>query len=267
MLSRERFSTLQRLIRQLAFPRARRASGVAWIEGPRGFIRAVDFRRDIHTLVLCERLLKPAVAQMMVRRLRRGGTNVLRVSPEQFRAISQTQRASGIGAIVHQHWTPLESLRADAGLCWVAVSRIRSPGNLGTILRTAEAAGAAGLVVMDEATDPFDPAVLRGSMGSVLALNLARATLPEVAHWARRSGASLVGTSPRGCELFTSPIPRPAIVLLGEERAGLTEHELAACTTSLRIPMVPASDSINVAVASGIVLFELRRRESLLIAR
>ncbi len=262
MLDHQRFTELQRLIQKLMRPGFRRSSGLAWVEGSRGFIRAVDHRRRIQTIVLCERLLKPAVVQMMVRRLRRTGTDVVRVTPEQFRLLSRTPRASGIGVLLRQHWTPLDQLRAEAESCWIAVSRIRSPGNLGTIIRTAEAVGLAGVIFLDSQTDPFDPGVMRGSMGSVISMRLTRTTLASLVDWARRHDVALLGTSPRGCELFTTALPQRSVVLLGEEREGLTRAELDACATTVRIPMADGSDSINVAVAAGVVLFELRRRSA-----
>lgn len=243
-------------------PAGRRETGLAWVEGPRALIHAVDCRRRIQTIVVCERLLKPIVAQMLVRRLRRAGVNVVGVSPEQFRILSRTPRASGVGLLLHQHWTALDRLQVDIGGCWVAVSRMRSAGNFGTIIRTAQAAGAAGIIILDSRTDPFDPSVLRGSMGSVLSMTLTRSTLLSLKAWAQRHDISLVGTSPGGSDLYTSELPRRSVVLFGEERTGLTRAELAACSLSVRIPMVAGTDSINVAVAAGVVLFELRRQSA-----
>ena len=129
-------------------------------------------------------------------------------------------------------------------------------------MRTAEAAGAGGLIVLDPRTDPFDPAVLRGSMGSLIATTLVRATLPALQSWAAKHQACLVATSPAGRELFATSLPARSIILLGEERGGLTETEFATCGLSLGIPMAPGIDSINVAVAAGIILFEFRRQAS-----
>ncbi len=162
--------------------------------------------------------------------------------------------------MLYQHWTTLDEVAQGDRVFLVAVSRMRSTGNLGTIIRTAEAAGATGVIVLDSRTDPFDPGVLRGSMGSVLSTSLIRTTLPALKTWAERHQICLVGTSPSGQTLYTTPLPYRAVVLMGEERGGLTSDELAACGISVGIPMKLGTDSINVAVAAGIVLFEFRRQ-------
>jgi TrmH family RNA methyltransferase len=162
--------------------------------------------------------------------------------------------------LVHHHWTPFEELTHDEGEFWVAVSQLRSDGNLGTLIRTAQAAGAAGIILLDQNTDPFDPTVLRSSMGSVLSMSLSRTTLPSLITWADKCQLDLIGTSPGGGELYTTQFQRRAIVFFGEEREGLKNAELDACSRTIRIPMKPGVDSINVAVAAGIVLFEMRRQ-------
>lgn len=260
MLDDYRFRELKRTVRHLLDPMVRRVTGLAWVEGPRALVLAVDYQRRIHTVVVCERLLRTVVAQMMVRRLRRAGTHVAYLSPEQYRELSRTPRASGVALVLYQHWMPLEQLAVDFGQCWVAVSKMRSAGNLGTIIRTAQAAGAAGLIILDDATDPFDTSVLRGSISSVLSLVMTRTTLPALIDWAQRHRVSLVGTSPGGSDLYTAEIPCRTILLFGEERQGLTRSELDACSMMLRIPMKQGTDSINVAVAAGVVLFEWRRQ-------
>jgi TrmH family RNA methyltransferase len=221
----------------------------------------------------------------------------VRVSPEQFRRISTAEHASGIGAIVRQHWTPLTQANPRAGLGWLVVERIRSPGNLGTILRTAEACGAGGAIFIRAAhlegdspilppvtrngatssprgkigtvpdhcdplgCDPFDPAVLRGSMGGLLHLKLVRATHEEVARWANRHDVQLVGLSPSAARLWTElPRGRPTALVIGEERSGLSPHQQSLCHTTVRLPMSGTADSLNVAIATGVVLYELVRR-------
>lgn len=184
-----------------------------------------------------------------------------RVTPEQFRSISWTPRASGLGAIVRQHWTPLDRIEPRRGLCWVAVGRVRSPGNLGTILRTAEAVGAGGAIFLGGEADPFDPDVVRATMGGLFRLQIVRTSIPELAVWARRHGCRVIGTSPSASALYTEvPVRAPLVVLFGEERHGLTSEELALCTHTARIPILGRADSLNVGVAAGVMLYEVLRR-------
>lgn len=183
-------------VRALADARTRQIQNCFWIEGVRNFVQACDAQLPFDTVVYCPVLLKSPVANMLCRRLVASGARRVRISPEQFRGISTTARASGIGAIVHQRWTPLKKAQPIGGLCWLVVEEIRSPGNLGTILRTAEACGVSGVIFVGSRCDPFDPAVLRASMGGICHLPLIRATHEEIGRWAARHGVELVGLSP-----------------------------------------------------------------------
>jgi RNA methyltransferase, TrmH family len=255
-------SLLQR-VRALRARAQRDRSGCFWVEGVRGFVQACDAGLAVEAVVESPVLLKSDLAQMLARRLAARGTARCRVSPEQFRSISGTPRASGIGAIVRQRWTPLEQTGGIAGLCWIVIEHIRSPGNLGTILRTAEAAGAAGVLLVGPHCDPFDPAVVRASMGGLVSLPLVRTTPDALSRWATTRGVHLVGLAPDGDRLWTDLPPEGEIALvIGEERSGLSEQLRALCKTTARLPMPGRADSLNVGVAAGVMLYELIRREA-----
>src|SRR5262249_22173648 len=149
-------------------------------------------------------------------------------------------------------------------LCWLALQTVRSAGNLGTILRTAAAVGSAGLFVLGSQVDPYDPAAVRATMGALYAQQLVRTTPAALDEWKRRHRCLLVGTS------LTAPTDyqarayhSPTILLMGEERKGLPSDLMALCDDLVRIPMVGGSDSLNLGVATGVMLYELfnqRRR-------
>jgi RNA methyltransferase, TrmH family len=189
------------------------------------------------------------------------------VTPEQFRSISITAHASGIGAIVKQHWTPLQKAEADRGLGWLIVEQIRSPGNLGTILRTAEACGLGGIAFLGQYCDPFDPTVVRASMGGIFHLQLVRCGHGQFQAWAEKNRIHIVGISPDGQSLWnTLPTVRPIALVLGDERRGLSDFTRKLCRSLVRIPMVGRADSLNVAVAAGVSMYELvRRKEAIII--
>jgi TrmH family RNA methyltransferase len=250
-------------VRRLRSRLVRQQTGLHFIEGFRSFLQSADCAIPTDLLLYSETLAQNPAVQKTVRRLKREGTPVVRVSPEEFRSVSETPHASGIGAILRQHWTPLEELDPRRGLCWVAIRWLRSPGNLGTLLRTAEAVGAAGLILIGDAADPFDPAVVRASMGGLFHLRLARAALGEFAAWCRRNRCTVVGTSPSAEGLYTEvPVDPPLVLMFGEERAGLTPDEQSVCTHRAKIPMVGAADSLNIGVAAGVMLYEVFRRGS-----
>ncbi len=250
-------------IRQLQQRRASRDSrGLHYIEGVRNFVQAIDSGVEIRTLVVSKALLRVGLAQKLVRRARRASTPCLFVTPEQFRSVTRLERASGIGAIVRQHWDRLHQTSPRRGLCWLAVSRVRSPGNLGSLLRTSAAVGGSGLIVIGQDVDPFDPAVVRGSMGALFGQSIVRCGRDAFRHWVRRHRCHVVGATPEAEKPYHRVrYLRPTILLLGEERRGLSEAQRALCTTMTRIPMVESVDSLNLAVAGSLMLYEVFRRD------
>ncbi|MEM7354684.1 MAG: RNA methyltransferase [Acidobacteriota bacterium] len=248
-------------IRQLQHRRESRDSrGIHFIEGVRNFVQAVDHGVEIRQLIVSKALLRVGLAQKLVRRARRRGAPCLFVTPEQFRQVSMLSRASGIGAIVRQHWGRLHDVRPRGGLCWLAVTRVRSPGNLGSLLRTSAAVGGAGLIVISRATDPFDPAVVRGSMGTIFQQRIVRCGHNAFTHWVQRHHCQVVGASPDAEQPFhRTRYRRPMVLLLGEERRGLSPAQRALCGTTVHIPMAAGVDSLNLAVAGGLMLYEIFR--------
>jgi TrmH family RNA methyltransferase len=249
-------------VRALTRRTVRDRSNQLWLEGIRQFVQAFDAHLCFDTVIYSRVLLKSDLAEMLVRRLKGRGTRCVAVTPEQFRSVCTTERASGIGAVARQPWTPLRELEASAGSCLLVIEDMRSPGNLGTILRTAEATGVGGVVFMGSSCDPFDPAVVRASMGGIFHLRLVRATPDAYRRWASEHSVCTVGLTPDAPRLWTE-VPRgsgPVAVLLGEERQGLSTRGRALCDVTVRLPMAGRADSLNVGVAAGVMLYELVRR-------
>ena len=251
-------------VRALAQRRVRDATRQFWVEGVRHFVQACDAHFSFDTVVYSRVLLKSDLAEMLTRRLAGRGVRRVAVSPEQFRSISTAGRASGVGAIARQRWTPLGQLGPRDGLCRLVIEDIRSPGNLGTILRTAEATGVAGVVFLNPRCDPFDTAAVRSSMGGVFHLQLTRASHAGLRRWADSHGVSLVGLSPDAPRLWTETSPSGGgggtALVIGEEREGLSARGRNLCHHTVRLPMTGRADSLNVGVATGVMLYELVRR-------
>jgi TrmH family RNA methyltransferase len=233
-------------------------TGLFLAEGIRFVAQAIEHDAAIEQLVTAPALLANPFGRKLARELRRAGTPGLEVTPEVFRGLAQAETPQGIAVVVRQRWEPLAPADPGAGLCWVALSAVQSPGNLGTILRTSDAVGGAGAILIGGAVDPYDPAVVRPTMGAIFAQRFTRASLPEFAAWKRCRGCFLVGTSPHGGVDYRSVAYRsPLVLFMGWERRGLSREDRALCDAVVRIPMVGSSDSLNLAVATGVMLYEV----------
>jgi TrmH family RNA methyltransferase len=249
--------------------RVRDRAGTYRVEGPLGLLWAADSGATIEQMVVSPPLLGCVPAQMAVRRLTAAGVPRIRVTPDEFRRLQTMERATGIIAVVRQPWKRLEwidpSKRGPLG--WLLIQRIRSPGNLGTILRSAEAAGLNGAIFLTDPhgqplADPFDPAAIRAAMGGLFGIELIRASWPAANAWLKRHGIPLVGLSPDGAHSWDrAPIDGPVCLAVGEERGGLSAEIASACGISVRLPMRGRTDSLNVAMATAVMIYELVRRQ------
>jgi RNA methyltransferase, TrmH family len=248
-------------IQQLQRDRAYRAAcGSFYVEGVRNFIWANDNQLHISQIVYSEKLLTAPIARKLVRQSRRNGIPCLSLTPEQFRQVSRTERASGVGAVIRQPWEQLSEISPRAGLCWVVLDTVRSPGNLGALMRTSEAFGGAGFILLGDRIDPFDPDVVRPSMGAIFRQRFVRCHLKALRAWVRQENCMVIGASPDGSlDLHQVKYPPETLLFLGEEREGLTAIQKDLCQHLVRIPMVGAADSLNLAIAGSLMMYEVYR--------
>lgn len=247
-----------RRIRSLHDRNHRFQTGLFPIEGVRFLHQALEHRAKFEELVVAPDLLRSPVGQKLVRRLVRDGVRCYEVPAEVLHGLCSTDDPQGVLAVVRQDWVSIERADPAGGLCWIALSGVQSAGNLGSLIRTADAVSAAGFFLVGETADPYDPACVRATMGAVFALPFVRTNLRGLIEWKHRHRALLVGTSPAGEVSYRDvPYRTPTVLFLGSERKGLAEPELAACDVLARIPMVGRSDSLNVAVAAGVLLYEV----------
>lgn len=239
-------------------------SGKFYIEGVRNFIKAADNGFDFSTIIYSEKLLTAPLARKLVRNRRRSGTPTINITPEQFRHISSTERASGIGAIVRQQWSNLKEISLQAGSYWVALETVRSPGNLGTLIRTSEAFGGAGFIFIGNKIDPFDPDIVRASMSSLFSQKFICTSYRAIGHWLQHQNCTAIGASPDGSvDLHKLNYNQSTLLFLGEERQGLTQQQRELCQHLVRIPMTGAVDSLNLAVAGSLIMYEVYRSQKL----
>lgn len=251
------------LIRALRERPARDSTGLFAVEGIRFLSSALDAASEVSGLLVCPRLLTNPTGQTLVRRLRTAGTPTLEVDPATFRELAHAPEAQGVIATLPLRWEALPERVARNDL-WLAVDTIRSPGNVGTLLRAGEAAGATGLMVFDpRATgpDPHDPLTLRATMGSLFAMRLVRTCHQSFRSWTHRYELTVVGaTGDSPVDYRGITYRRPTVLMLGDERSGLSEAQRRTCDATVRIPMHGRGDSLNVAMAGTILLFEVRNQ-------
>lgn len=251
---------LVKRVRLLADRRHRRREGVFFVDGVQPVWRAVEAGAGVETLIVAPDLLAGSPAMRMVEEQEARGTRVARLSGELFLRISEREGAPGLAAIVRGRLGDLSTLPGPPvdGVV-VALHEVGNPGNLGTIIRTADAAGAAGVVLIGDTTDPFAPSAVKASMGSLFAVDLAHTpTLDAFFGWAAGHGVTVVATSGGADdEHWSTPYPRPVAVLLGSEGNGLPGDALARADRRVRIPMVGTAESLNLAVAASVLLYEL----------
>ncbi|MHB0987505.1 MAG: TrmH family RNA methyltransferase [Bellilinea sp.] len=247
-----------KFIRKLADRKERQYTGLFYVEGLRIVGEAAQKQWDIEQLVIAPELLTSLFGQQLVTDVTAAGGNVLEVSADVFRSLSAKDGPQGIAAVVRQRWTNLEDVHLADGDVWIALDSVQDPGNLGTILRTSDAAGCKGVILLDQSTDPFDPGAIRASMGAIFDQPLVKTTLPMFASWKKREGAAVVGTSDKAQQDYHRyPYPPGLVVLMGSERQGLQEHHYALCDAVVSIPMRGESDSLNLAVATALVVYEI----------
>lgn len=251
-------------LRSLQNESSRLRKGLFLIEGIRHVSRAAEQNSSIELLFVEPSILSSPFGQKLVRRLRKSGTPGVRLTSQLYRALTLAGEPQGIGAVMRQKWSSVDALKPLRDSLWLAVESIEQAGNLGTIIRTAEAAGVDGIFLLGHGIDPWDPVCVRASMGSLFSQRFIRCSIEEFAEWARRNNVTVFSSSPDGQFAYKALRYRwPAVLSIGSERQGLSSPLLEISDFTVRIPMNGRCDSINAAVATGVILFEMsshRRR-------
>ncbi len=231
-----------------------------YIEGVRNFVQVTDCGFELELIVYSDKLCTSAVTRKIVRQLKNQGTHILSVSPEQYRSLSSSERASGVGAIVRQRWKTLESVDTNQNCCWVILEEINLAGNLGTLIRSSEALGATGFIILGKTLELHAPGTIRATMGAMFKQDFVRSGFTEFQKWVHEKNVTVVGASPDGTKDFDDfDYPRVTFLFLGEEQEGLTKQQRNLCTQLLKIPMVGKSDSLNLGVAGSLILYQIYR--------
>lgn len=248
-------------IKALSLKKTRDETKSFMAEGLKLVIDALDLGWTIRTLIYSKGAKgKPLVEKVAARTVAAGGL-VLEVSEKVMASVTRRENPQMVAGVFEQRWNALKDVRPSGSETWVALDRVRDPGNLGTIIRTADAAGASGVILVGDCTDPFSMETVRATMGSLFAVPLVKTTPADFLRWKKDSGARLVATHLAGAVDYRTIDYRskPVVLMMGNEQSGLPDDLAGAADALARIPQVGRADSLNLAVATGVMLFEVRR--------
>jgi len=247
-------------IRALALPKNRKESGLFVTEGMKLVADAVEEDWPIKVLVYGSKVAAHAVVRRVATRAHARGGDVLEVSEAVLAKITRRDNPQMVVGVFEQRLLPAASVRPGERGVWVALEGIKDPGNLGTIIRTADAVGAEGVILVGDTVDPFGVEAVRATMGSIFHMPLVRMNAAEFADWRRGWPGIVVGTHLSGQEDYREvDYRRPVLLLMGNEQSGLNDAFAALCDHLVKIPQAGRADSLNLAIATGVMLFEIRR--------
>jgi len=249
-------ATVKRL-RSLRDKKARREQGLFLAEGLRIIAEARDSGRLPEIIAFSASGAEHPLAAEIIAATEAAGGEAIETSPEILSKMSGKDNPQMLLAAYRQPDTALERIERSAAPLWIVAQALRDPGNLGTILRTGDAVGAGGLILIDECADPFSMEAVRASMGAVFTQAVATADWEAFLAWLRSGPGQLVGTSLKArLDYQAPPYTRPAFILVGNEARGLPPEYEAACDLIVKMPMLGKADSLNAAVATAVMAYE-----------
>jgi TrmH family RNA methyltransferase len=248
---------LVKQVRGLRDKKNRRREGLFMAEGLRILTEALDAGFVPRILFFGAGTRHPLL-DALIEEVEAGGGEAIETNADILHKLSGKDNPQIVLGVFEEFATDLAHIdRATAGL-WIVAQALRDPGNLGTILRTGDAVGAGGLILVDECVDPFSVEAVRASMGALFTQRIATADWPSFVRWLRSGEAQLIGTSLKAAEDYQEPrYRRPAFILVGNEAQGLPEAYEAECDTLVKIPMLGKADSLNAAVATSVMAYEV----------
>ena len=230
-------------------------------EGMKLVIDAIEHGWQLRTLIFAASQKENETIQALVSRCIANGADVLIVPEKVLGAITQRDNPQMAIGIFSQQMIDASTIRPKAEDVWVALDRVRDPGNLGTIMRTVDAVGAKGIILIGDTTDPFARETVRATMGSIFATPICRMDEASFITFAKSWQCLVVGTHLEGSVDYRKPnyAGKATLLIMGNEQSGMPPSLVDACHQLIRIPQVGRADSLNLAIATGVCLYEVRR--------
>lgn len=254
-------NSLVKTLRSLDRKKARSETGLFLAEGARLVEQGLTAGWTLDSLVVSASSAERSFVQSLVEKAQASGTRTVQVPDRLAGQIARKDNPQAvIGAFRQQHLS-LDTLPAGSTGLWIGLYEVRDPGNLGTILRTADCAGISGVLLINQCCDPYSIEAVRASMGSIFDMTFANADFEAFDTWRAAQGLSMVAASVNGTERHTEiDMARGTVILMGNEQAGLPPDVEARCDTLCLIPMRGGADSLNLAQATAIMTYEAWRQ-------
>jgi TrmH family RNA methyltransferase len=241
---------------------SRDEEGLALIEGFRAFSRALDAKIEITEIYFCPELFLGKNEYKVIDAAILGGAISYETTKNAFAKIAYRDRPEGLIGIIRMKKHRLEDIPFKNNGTYLVLESIEKPGNLGSILRSADAAGVSGLILCGKCTDIYNPNVITASTGTVFSMPIAECPPEQALAWLLKHKIKIISTSPHAQKIYCDENLSGAIaVAAGSEQHGLTEFWLKNCGASVRIPMLGTADSLNVATSTTIILYEIAKQK------
>ncbi len=243
--------------RALRQRKQRDTTGLFLVEGLFHIGEALAAHAAIESLFYVSDLLDSDFARQVIDRALIAGLTCHETTADILASIAEKENPQGVIAVVRQQRVRLADLTPQDFPWGVAIVSPQDPGNVGAILRTIDAVGASGLILLGNGVDPYHPTAVRASMGSIFWYPIVSASFAEWSYWVQQHGYHIYGTSAKGSVDYkeVEAYEQPLIVLLGSEREGLSREQAAVCERLVRLPMHGHVSSLNLAVATGVMLY------------
>lgn len=243
-------------VRALHLRKDRDETGLFVAEGLKIITEAVELGHAPQILMYGQEAQGHPLLHRAISAARSGGGEVIEVTQDILAKVSRRDNPQAVVGVFRQVFTDLHDLDPASAPAFVALHRVRDPGNLGTIIRTADAAGCGAVILVGECCDPYSVEAVRATMGSVFAVPIARASESTFAEWRKSWPGSVIGTLLSATVTHsTAEYVRPSLILMGNEQQGLTPDLAALCDVNVKIPMRGRADSLNLSVATGVMIY------------
>ncbi|MDB5714060.1 MAG: methyltransferase [Sphingomonadales bacterium] len=252
-------------VRSLRDKKHRRAEGRFLAEGLRILTEALDAGVTPEMLWHSPESANHPLVVRLTEATEAAGGEVVVTHPDILSKLSGKDNPGSVLGVYHERLTPLDQVDRGTANIWIVAQALRDPGNLGTMLRTGDAVGAGGLILIDDCTDPFSVEAVRASMGAIFTQSVSVASWADFVTWLRAGPGQLVGTSLNtDVDYQAVRYEAPTFILVGNEAQGLPADYEVECDLLVKMPMLGKADSLNAAVATAVMAYEVinQRRRS-----